>query len=292
LITQEQLAPATTAEARRLTELLRPWEVHVVITARDLARQVPSGWQQGIKKRQTDRYEEYLDAVVHHLPAADQFWRHQDLAAVARAWSEAVGPHRVHVVIVPPPGGPQQLLLDRFCSVIGVDPGTLDTSGAVANTSLGHAQAELLRLVNQSLGTALSGPAKSAARAGQQSLAKRVLANQTGPPAKLPTRLHEWCREEARRSVRSLQEGGYDVVGDLEDLMPAFGDGPYPAEVSDAQVLASAVEALAAVVTSHQQALHKLEQQLGDSTGPAALPRSRRRSPADERRQPRATRSG
>ncbi len=258
LITQEQLAPATVAEAQRLIELFRNWEVHVVITARDLGRQIPSGWQQGIKKRQTIRYGDYLDAVVHHGPPAAEFWRHQDLPAIATAWSSAVTPSQVHVVTVPPKGAAPTQLLDRFCEVIGVNAEALQTSGAVTNTSIGHAQAELLRLVNDVWGDALSGPAGSPSRAGQTYLAKHVLAAQAGPAPQLPRHLHEWCREESHRFVAAMEQGGYDVVGDLAELLPDFDGGVETLDVSQADVVRSAAAALANVVTARQQTLNEL----------------------------------
>lgn len=259
LLTQEQLAPATPAEAGRLMELLAQWEVHIVITARDVARQLPSEWQQSIKQHRTLGYDDFLAAVVTRSSAGDNYWLHQDLVAVAARWSTAVAPKRVHVVTVPPPGSAPTRLLERFCSVVGADPGLLQTSTAVPNTSLGYLQAEVLRRVNEAFGTELSDPTTAAARAAQNFLAKKVLAAQSGVPPKVPRRLHQWCREEAARTITELAAGGYHVVGDLDDLVPSFA-GPGAEEPPDpAEVLTAAIQALTTTAKRHHEAAERAQ---------------------------------
>lgn len=259
LLTQEQLAPATPAQAQQLTNLLSGWEVHVVITARDLGRQVPSAWQQSIKKRQTHSYDEFLQAVVERRPAASDFWSHQDLVEVAARWSTAVPAHRVHIVIVPPSGSPAGWLLERFCSVLGVDPTLLQVNAAVSNTSLGRVQAELLRKVNEILADDLSEPALPAARAGQNYLAKQVLAPQAGRPPQLPSRLHDWCRQVSEQAIGEIRARGYDVIGDIAELMPSFPDSPDRDNlVSEAEINATAAQALATTVTRRYDDVERL----------------------------------
>ena len=68
---------------------LAEYDVHLLITVRDLGRQVPSAWQQRIQGRGIDTYEDYLDAVEHRAPAAADFWRNQDLPT-----SSPAGPPR------------------------------------------------------------------------------------------------------------------------------------------------------------------------------------------------------
>jgi hypothetical protein len=260
LISQEQLAPATPAEASRLVALLSNWEVHVVITARDVARQLPSEWQQSIKARKTLGYADFLTAVVARSSAAESYWAHQDLVAVAARWSRAVPANRVHIVTVPPPGSDPSLLLARFCSVVGADPALLQTAAAVPNTSLGYPQAEVLRRVNQAFGAELSGSDVSPQRAAQHYLAKKVLAAQPGVAPHLPQRLHDWCRLEAARTVGELTAGGYDVVGDLDDLMPRFTSTAPEQRANDADVLAAAVNALATTALRRHAATERTKQ--------------------------------
>lgn len=249
LITQERLGGATPEQALRLLELLPGWEVHVVITARDLGRQIPSVWQQMMKKRQTLGYDDFLQAVVERSPAAEHFWFRQDLVGVSARWSSVISPERMHIVTVPPSGSAPSLLLERFCSVIGLDPTPLDTTAAFSNPSLGHAQAEVLRRANLALEEALGDKDAPAAKWGSTYLAKEVLASQAGRPVEFPPAMHEWCRQTSAETIDELRTRGYDVVGDLAELMPKFGSSSQAgAPLSDAEVAEAATRALATVV--------------------------------------------
>jgi hypothetical protein len=251
LLTEESLAPATAGQARRLVEHLDGTEVHVVLTVRDLARQVPSVWQQKVTARRRYTYEQYLAAVVDRRRRARDFWASQDLPAVLERWGSAVPAERIHVVTVPPAGSDPDLLLERFCAVLGVDPRTLDTRVPRRNVSLGLVQTELLRRVNTELGGRLRRR-EAYRRAGKMYLGKRILSAQQGTPARLPRRLQEWCGAVSAAHVDAVREGGYDVVGSLEDLLPepsSFADDPQ--RVTDAEVADAAARAIAAMLV-HQ----------------------------------------
>lgn len=255
LITQESLAPATPTQARTLVECLDGFEVHVVVTVRDLARQIPSAWQQRMKARKVYPYERFRDAVVEHKPLANDFWSNQDLPEVLARWGNVVPADRIHVVTVPPPRSQTTVLLDRFCSVLRLDPARLDTDSASRNGpasrngSLGVAQAELLRRVNIALADRLPHPRQGYAAMGELFLAGEILAPQRGLSVKLPSDMADWCIDIAQAWVVTVAEGGYDVVGDLDELVPdrsAFTDSD--PDVADEDVLDSAAEALATIL--------------------------------------------
>ena len=250
LLTEESLAPATAEQARRLVEHLAGTEVHLVLTVRDLARQVPSVWQQKVTARRRYSYDQYLAAVVDRRRRARDFWASQDLPAVLERWGSAVPAERIHVVTVPPAGSDPGLLLERFCAVLGVDPVALDTRVSRRNVSLGLVQTELLRRVNAELGGRLRRR-EAYRRAGKMYLGKRILSAQQGTPARLPRRLEEWCASVSASHVDAVREGRYDVVGTLEDLLPApssFADDPQ--RVSEAEVADAAARAIAAMLAS------------------------------------------
>jgi hypothetical protein len=248
LLTEESLAPATAEQVRRLVDHLDGTEVHVVLTVRDLARQVPSVWQQKVTARRRYTYEQYLAAVVGQGRRARDFWASQDVPAVLDRWTSAVPPERVHVVTVPPPGTDPAELLARFCRVLQVDPATLDTAVPRRNTSLGLVQTELLRRVNVELGDRLR--TRQAYRAaGKMYLGKRILSAQGGTPPRTPRRLEAWCRETTEAHIAALEAGGYDVVGTLDDLVPdasLFTDDPQT--VTDAEVADAAAKAMATML--------------------------------------------
>ncbi|KHL19279.1 UNVERIFIED_CONTAM: hypothetical protein LK11_02150 [Mumia flava] len=271
LLSQEQLAACTPDQIGDVRRCFDGFELHIVVTARSLARQIPSAWQERIKSRQTYGYPEFVDAVVAKEPLARSFWRHQGLQAVARRWGAASGPERVHLVVLPSASTDPRRLLAQFCSVVGVSPETLDTSVDRGNPSLGYVQAELLRRVNVALGQRLAQP-----RAGYAQVAKpymaHLLRDQSSPPPLLPRRVEGWCRETSERWITWISERGYDVVGDLADLRPSsssFSDDPLAG--LDAQVEEAAVRALASALAQ------RVDEQRESGEYAARLPAHRRR---------------
>lgn len=259
LISQETLAPATSEEIRGLLDRLPDHEVHVVVTARDIARQVPSAWQERVKTRSTDSYETFLHDVVHRGPAAEQFWRVHDLPDVLGRWSQLVPADRVHVVTVPQRGAPPGLLLERFCRLLEVDPADLERETARTNTSIGLVQAELMRRVNVALGDRLPTPQDGYGAHGKRFLGEDVLASQRAAPPRLPAGLAAWCAETAGKWRGVITEQGYDVVGDLEDLDPlASTYAQEPQEVADGDLVAAAAEAIATMLDRRHQEREEL----------------------------------
>jgi len=56
-------------------------------------------------------------------------------------------------------------------------------------------------------------------------------------------------RERSERMVATLRAGSYDVVGDLDDLLPADPrSGRTPDQVSDAELLAAATTVVARMI--------------------------------------------
>lgn len=260
LISQESLAPASPDQVRRLVTALEPFEVHVVVTARDLARQIPSTWQQRMRTRRTEPYDAFVRAVAARGPHARVFWAQQDLPAVLDRWGSVVPAERVHLVTVPPAGTPGAVLLERFCAAVGVSPEGLDTRASRPNASLGSAQAELLRRVNVALGDRLPHPRRGYAAMVKRFLAGEILAAQPGDAVAVPRDLESWCIELAEAWTKDVTARGVDVVGDLADLVPpaeAFAGCSTP--VADAAVAAAASEALAELVHRRRGEVHELD---------------------------------
>ena len=251
LLSQESLAAARPRQVRRLLEACPDREVHVVLTVRDLGRQLPSSWQQELKAGRTDAYREYLE----RLRAAQQQrlgshpWIQLDAPAVLSRWADRLPPERIHVVTVPPAGSPTSLLLERFCRVLDVDASRLVPQERASNTSLGRVQAEVLRRVNAELPDELRRR-QVYGGVGKRFLASEVLGPQQGHRILVPSELREWCERVADEQVAALEAAGYDVVGDLADLRctdGAFG-GIAAEEPTDAEVAAAAVTALATIL--------------------------------------------
>jgi hypothetical protein len=284
LISHEILAGCDTDEAERAVASLQPHEVHVVYTARDLGRQIPAMWQESVKNGRVMPYRGYLRTLQDERPelVGRIFWRHQDVPQVLRRWESAVPADRIHVVTVPPRGTDTGLLWQRFCAVTGLDPQGLDSTGGDAgdNVSLGLAEAELLRRVNQRVRGQLSWPEHEA-------LLKNFLARDVLTPhadttrAGVPEKHRGWVLERSRAHVGALRERGYDVAGALDDLVPDFTAHPDTGPDPDADdVLDTAVEALAVLLTGHVGSRRRVPARLRRLAGAArarvpALPRRR-----------------
>lgn len=245
LFSEEVLAGATAEQVVRFGELLGDRDVHVVVTVRDVARAIPSMWQQNIKGGRSVPYETYVESVTRREGRGAQlFWPAQDALAVLERWSALATPERTHVVVVPHSGSPRHLLLERFCSVLGVDAAALTNEPRRVNDSLGRAQAELMRRVNERLSSdALRNDIHG--EIIKRPFAVGILGQQEGERILLPARFAEWCREQAAATAASIRAAGYQVVGSLDELMPdeaVFADQEPPAD--EAAISAAAVDAL------------------------------------------------
>jgi hypothetical protein len=250
LVSQEQLSGATEQQAERLHACLPGFEVHLVATARGISRQVPSSWQERVKTRSLLSLDDYTRAVMERSEDARGFWENQDLPDVLHRWGSSLPSERVHVVTVPPSGSAPDLLLARYCEVLGIDHATLSTVTARTNSSLGFVQAEVLRRVNVALGDRLPKPRDGYSRVARWYLAARVLQPQGGDAPLLPRSAEPWCRATALEWIETIRKQGHDVVGDLDDLLPAPGHfATEEQRVGDDQVAESAVEALARILT-------------------------------------------
>ncbi len=183
-MSHELFAAANAVQARRATSSFGSGvEVHVVLTVRDLLRQLSAEWQEHVKHRSTQRFDEFVASVREGAPSrTGWFWQVQDYVGLVDRWGEGLPPSRVHVVTVPPAGAPPGLLWDRFAGLLGLDPDSFDTSTSRANTSLGLEQAEVLRRVNLALGDRLAA-ARSLSRRGEAGARPQGAGRATGNPA-------------------------------------------------------------------------------------------------------------
>ena len=110
-------------------------------------------------------------------------------------------------------------------------------------------QAELLRRVNVALGDRLPSPREGYSRAAKSWLAPRVLSRQRGAPPAMPLDLEPVCRATAQEWADGVQAAGYDVVGDLAELLPdphQFSETSMT--IDEESVAQSAIEALATIL--------------------------------------------
>ncbi len=252
VFSQETVAAAGPRQIEWMLAELEPLQVHVVLTARDLARTLPSIWQERLRNDQAQTWPEFTELARGDGPPSERFWRMHDIADVVERWSAAVPAERIHVVTVPGAGQSGRPLLERFCQVVGVPAASLDDGGGVPRSSLGAVQAELLRRVDHGLGGNLPWPQYEVAV--KRRLGNNVLARQPGPSLALPRAELDWVRDRAARSIERLRSSGCTVVGDLSDLEPRdestaeLSGARAPGEVSDRELADAAVDALVELV--------------------------------------------
>jgi len=251
LISQEHLCGATEHQALRALRSLAHAEVHIVVTVRDFVSLLPAEWQETVKHRNARAWQGWLSDIRGSEggdPSGDRtrwFWRAHDTMAVLRRWSVGIPAERVHVITVPQSRTRPTLLWERFAGVLGVDPATVDTTGARANATLGVAETEMLRRLNQRLPADL--PQWFYAQEVKGQIAHRALAARPpGPRPQLPDEYAAWAMARGERIAAELAGSGYHIAGDLAELRGTATSAPAtPTEPSDTDVLDAALDTLA-----------------------------------------------
>jgi hypothetical protein len=271
IISHEMLGSAKPDAIKRAMQSLAGLEVHLVLTTRDLARQVPAVWQEDVKNCGRLTFGEFtrslrgLDDSIDPF-FANTFWGYQDLPVVLRNWAADIPAERVHIVTVPR-GGARDELWQRFARTVGFDPARRPVEVEVKNPSMGIVETNILRRTNELLVGNMDWPVYQ--RLVKTTLAVNVLAARPDAvPLRLPAEDRDWVLQKSKEIVQALREADYQVTGDLDDLLPATGTGGpeprHPDDVSDAELLDGAIYAVAGL-------LHELEAER------AAAVRDRRR---------------
>lgn len=217
VISHELLAPAPPDVVRRVLDELAGAEVHVVYTARDPARLLPSAWQEAVKQGRAMRFARFLArARAGQLWFMDAF----DLPHVLETWGAALPPGRVHLVTVPRSGADPELLWRRFCRALAIEPDWAPVVPRRSNASMGIPETQLLRLLNRRLRRRLADHDHRHRHVVKDVIAQQSLAQRDSAPVRLPPADHPWVTELAGRWTGWARESGIDVVGDLDELLP------------------------------------------------------------------------
>ena len=216
VVSQEFMSFARRPRARAIVQSLAPATVHVVLTVRDAARVVPASWATSTRNRNTASWPDHLAAVGGSDGAARRrALRALDVPRMLESWGDQVPPEQLHVVTVPPPGAPDDLLWDRFATVVGATAAPVDLTGATRRESYGYTSADLMRRVNEHL----QDLPRPVYHRSKRWLLDEVLDKRSGEP-KVPvsSALLELAAEWNARTVAAVKESRARVVGDLADL--------------------------------------------------------------------------
>ena len=283
IVSHEILAIASRQQVRRALDSLAGGdaEVHVVLSARDLVRQIPAEWQENVKHRRTVGYRDFLDKITdpgRHGSLASWFWGVQEVPDILARWGSGLPPDRVHLVTVPKPGAPRDLLWQRFERVLGLE-GMLDESALAdarrrANPSLGVNETALIRRINERVNDGVL-VGDDYRRLVRELLGHRTLSQRrTSPRLGLPDDVRAWAVELSGAWIEELAARGYDVAGDLEDLRPdphgteaLFVDPDHPDEDAVADAALDSIVTLLSEVARLEASERRLEGELADMRG-------------------------
>ena len=254
VVSHEILAGARPEAVARALESFPDHEAHVVLTARDLGRQIPAEWQERVKHRARRDFAAYLEHTqrTHGQEKLTPFWRVQDVPRILATWGAALPPERVHVVTVGAPDSPPGLLWERFAEVLRVRRPATYADSPTTNASLGSAEVAMLRRLNTALAD-LEVPRAIYVDWVRELVVREVLAGRPGSGrAVVPPSARPWVDEIAAAWIGQIETMGLDVVGDLAELRTVWPPDGEPWDDPDAvdpdAVADAAIDALAHVL--------------------------------------------
>jgi hypothetical protein len=269
IVSHEILAHASAAQIERALASFAPpgqqrAEVHVLISARDLVRQIPAEWQENVKHRRVISYGQFLDAIrdpARSTETGTWFWAVQELPDILQRWAGTLPASQVHVITVPKPGSPKTLLWERFVAAFGLGDIPLDRHEERSNPSLGVPEAALMRRINRAVNEVVPP-------ADYRPLVRELLAHQTlsrrtdSPRLSVPDDVHAWASELAATWVAELRSRQYDVVGDLDELLADPEPLPFvdPDNPRERLVNNAALDAIKALLLENARLRHSEEE--------------------------------
>jgi hypothetical protein len=269
VVSHEILATASRAHVDRALRSLGAddpgVELHLVVSVRDLVRQIPAEWQENVKHRSTLPFATFLEQLrdpERSGKIAGWFWGVQEAPEILDRWGHALPPERVHLVTVPAPGSAPDLLWQRFSRAFGLDEVPLDLHTDRGNPSLGVPETALVRRINRAVNREVA-PAQYRPLV-RELLAHQTLSHRTGSPRlALPPDVAAWAQDLSRSWVAEVRERGYDVVGDLDDLVGVAPRGPWadPDAPAEDQVAEAGVDAVRALLLENAR-LHRVTGEL------------------------------
>lgn len=239
-----------TAVATVVAALGAEAELHVIYTARDLGKQLVSGWLEGLKNGGTDELTTHMGrARTGELPLRASF----DVPVVLGRWLAHLPAERVHLVTVPASGGDRTLLWRRFADLVGLQDEWAPKDPPRTNESVGVPEAQLMLALNRELdgSNRRGGPDHKIVR---RLVVARSLVGRSGPRVEVPVGNADWLREDAEAWIAWLADSHVDIVGDLDELRaPTSGsvdpDGWVDVSMPHPGVAAAAAAALAGLIS-------------------------------------------
>ena len=228
ILSHEVLATASRSQVGRALTSLGDAEVHLVLSVRDLVRQIPAEWQENVKHRASLTYEWFLQQIRDPERSAGSAAGSGGCRRCRRSSSAGRTTSRRSGCTSSPCR--RRAARPRCC---GSGSATPSTSTASTSTTPRTHQPVARRprdrphpadqpAANRLLARPLPATGARAARPPDP------LGAPLSPPAGPPARPHAWVAEVEQTWVDAVRDRGYDVVGDLGDLL-----GPRPEALTD-----------------------------------------------------------
>ena len=254
VVSGEALSVIDAQAASRLVESLGVPNTHVIITARDLGRVLPSSWQQHIRNGRSTSFTSFLQAQADRRGEGDAraraarwnddpdqtFWRAYAIGTLVERWSPLA--RTVSVVTVPRRGAAPDELWHRFRRALDVGPALPETPPAIddlaANVGLTEPEVLVLAALNRQVDSVKAdGPDLRALR-GRLVREAFTVRPDRGTPVRLPGKWADRVRDWAREDVEVLDSTSAILVGPRSDLLvdaeAPVGDAPDPDEIARA----------------------------------------------------------
>ena len=235
IVSGEALSVIDAAAAGRLVESLGVPNTHVIITARDLGRVLPSSWQQHIRNGRSTSFASYLQqqaerrgegspAVLAERWDADPeqtFWRAYAIGGLVDRWAPLA--RTVSVVIVPRRGGPPDELWHRFRRALDVGTVLPETPPAIddleANVGLTEPEVLVLAALNRQIDSTKADSPDMRALRGRIIRDAFATRPDRGAPVRIPAswvpRVTAWADDD----LAVLRSTAAIIVGSESDLV-------------------------------------------------------------------------
>ncbi|MEP6666445.1 MAG: hypothetical protein ABJA81_08365 [Nocardioidaceae bacterium] len=255
LVSHESLARTRRQVIRHAVDSFTTDDVRIVLTTRDLGRQIPAVWQENVKNRNQQTYTDFVDEIFASRDVRGsklaRFWAAQDLPRLVQRWADIVSHDNITLVTLPPPGAEREELWRRFATAVELPDLPYSFDIGIHNASLGAVESELLRRLNSRLAEDLDWPAYEY-RIKRLFVLETLSPLHSGAPIVVPEKWHDQVREISDEMITRLRAQGCRVIGDLDDLRPARAPAstPLPDEISEAEMLEASLRVLGRVASA------------------------------------------
>jgi len=268
ILSDEHFAQARQGDIERLYSRLAGFDVEIIYAMREFAGLLSSQWQERVKHQlRVEAFDEWLREVRDQRPR-HLFWRQHDTSIVIPRWTLGYQVP-IHLLAVPARGAPRDEMWHRLQGIVGWKVET-DTAITKTNESLGAAEADLLRRIQQRLDPKPYDIRRK--RILLRYAVREVLLRQPDTtPILLPPEYEPWCREMNAERRGLLNHEGVTYHGstnDLDDVPGRFGE----VDVDD---LATRQRDAAVEVIAHIASAYAAEWQQRAEAAPPASDRIR-----------------